>query len=68
MDPYHHPHVYMSNLSVELLHIFMDFLAAPIPSYLFEEPLSLVAGPTTVDNGRKLSAQRDVIQSFFEFN
>lgn len=46
----------MSNLSVELLHIPVDLLAAPIPSYLFEEELSLVAGPTAVDNGAKLSS------------
>ena len=55
VDPYHHPHVYMSNLSVELFHIPIDFLAAPIPSYPFEEPLPLIAGPTSVDNSAEFS-------------
>jgi len=46
---------------MEFLHIPMNFLAAPVPSYLFEEELSLVAGPTAVDNGTKFSAHKTLL-------
>jgi len=46
---------------MEFLHIPMDFLAAPVPSYLFEEELSLVASPTAVDNGAKFSAHKTLL-------